>query len=78
MLDLPSTSSVGPEPLRTEPSRSANLVAAGVRGGRERLKTAPSGIAAIQTNHALKNVKGGEMCDAQTVGYPVCRGTLGL
>lgn len=54
VLDLPSTSSVGPEPLRTEPSRSANFVAAGVRGGRETLKTAPSGIVTVQTNHMLK------------------------
>lgn len=37
VLDLPSPSDVGPEPLRTEPSRSANFVAAGFRmeGGRE-------------------------------------------
>lgn len=31
VLDLPSPSDVGPEPLRTELSRSANLVAAGFR-----------------------------------------------
>lgn len=31
VLDLPSPSDVGPEPLRTEPSRSANLVAAEFR-----------------------------------------------
>lgn len=31
VLDLPSPSEVGPEPLRTELSRSANLVAAGFR-----------------------------------------------
>lgn len=29
VLDLPSPSDVGPEPLRTELSRSANFVAAG-------------------------------------------------
>ncbi len=28
VLDLPSPSDVGPEPLRTEPSKSANFVAA--------------------------------------------------
>lgn len=28
VLDLPSPSAIGPEPLRTEPSRSANFVAA--------------------------------------------------
>lgn len=34
--DVPSPSDVGPEPLRTEPSRSANLVVAEFRmGGRE-------------------------------------------
>lgn len=32
VLDLPSPSDVGPEPLRTEPSRSANFVAAEFRG----------------------------------------------
>lgn len=31
VLDLPSLSDVGPEPLRTEPSRSANFVAAEFR-----------------------------------------------
>lgn len=31
VLDLPSPSDVGPEPLRTEPSRSANFAAAGFR-----------------------------------------------
>lgn len=31
VLDLPSPSEVGPEPLRTEPSRSANFVAAKFR-----------------------------------------------
>lgn len=34
VLDLPSPSEVGPEPLRTELSRSANFVAAGVTAGR--------------------------------------------
>lgn len=31
VLDLPSPSEAGPEPLRTELSRSANFVAAGLR-----------------------------------------------
>lgn len=31
VLDLPSPSAMGPEPLRTEPSRSANFVAAEFR-----------------------------------------------
>lgn len=33
MLDLPSPSGMGPEPLRTEPSRSANFAAAEFREG---------------------------------------------
>lgn len=33
VLGLPSPSEVGPEPLRTEISRSANFVAAGFGGG---------------------------------------------
>lgn len=59
VLDLPSPSDVGPEPLRTEPSRSANLVAAGFRreGGRDverDIGNSTNGTVAIQTSHSLR------------------------
>lgn len=52
VLDLPSPSDVGPEPRRTEPSRSANFVAARFR--RENMGDSTNGTVAIQTNHPFR------------------------
>lgn len=58
VLDLPSPSDAGPEPLRTEPSRSANFVAAGFRreGGGRNIGDSTNGIVASETSHTLSQM----------------------